>query len=112
MENTPTTEGALRLADALDLKIGTPDFRGIVWAGSTDYYVHLFDQQKKPPLIKWEGINIQYRIGGGRAEMLGDTGVKSYTDESFAERQCDYCHKPYRGPTVYCSFSCAIADAG
>lgn len=34
-----------------------------------------------------------------------------YVDNSFAERECDYCHTPYRGPAVYCSRICALADA-
>jgi hypothetical protein len=34
-----------------------------------------------------------------------------YRDDRFAERQCDCCGKPYRGPAVYCSLECAIADA-
>jgi RNase P subunit RPR2 len=33
-----------------------------------------------------------------------------YRDERFAERQCDYCGKPYRGPAVYCSLECAVDD--
>jgi hypothetical protein len=35
----------------------------------------------------------------------------SYRDDSFPERECDNCGKNYRGPAVYCSFECAIADA-
>jgi hypothetical protein len=34
-----------------------------------------------------------------------------YRDASFPERACDACGKPYRGPAVYCSLDCAIADA-
>ena len=34
-----------------------------------------------------------------------------YTDAGFPERRCDYCHRPYRGPAVYCSYACAVADA-
>ena len=29
----------------------------------------------------------------------------------FPERPCDKCGKPYRGPAVYCSLTCALADA-
>jgi phage FluMu protein Com len=35
----------------------------------------------------------------------------AYRDQRFSERACDHCGKPYRGPAVYCSFECAIADA-
>jgi hypothetical protein len=34
----------------------------------------------------------------------------AYRDDSYPERACDHCGKPYRGPAVYCSFDCAIAD--
>ena len=36
---------------------------------------------------------------------------EAYRDESFDERACDYCGKLYRGPAVYCSLECALADA-
>ena len=39
----------------------------------------------------------------------GDEDV--YRDPSFSERECDRCGRPYRGPAVYCSLECAIADA-
>jgi hypothetical protein len=26
------------------------------------------------------------------------------------ERNCDHCHRPYRGPGCYCSLGCAVAD--
>jgi len=35
-----------------------------------------------------------------------------YQDDRFPERQCDYCNRRYRGPAVYCSLRCAIADSG
>jgi hypothetical protein len=35
----------------------------------------------------------------------------SYHDESYPDRTCDGCGKHYRGPAVYCSFECAVADA-
>jgi hypothetical protein len=34
-----------------------------------------------------------------------------YRNDAFPERECDRCGKTYRGPAVYCSFGCAIADA-
>jgi len=36
---------------------------------------------------------------------------EAYRDHRFPERLCDHCGKPYRGPAVYCSLECAIADA-
>ena len=36
----------------------------------------------------------------------------AYRDDSYPERRCDYCDKPYRGPAVYCRLDCALADAG
>jgi hypothetical protein len=35
----------------------------------------------------------------------------SYRDDSCSPRACDNCNRTYRGPAVYCSFECAIADA-
>ena len=37
--------------------------------------------------------------------------VSAYVDISFQERPCDRCGNLYRGPAVYCSLACAIADA-
>lgn len=34
-----------------------------------------------------------------------------YRDNSYNERECDYCRKPYKGPAVYCCIECALADA-
>jgi hypothetical protein len=36
----------------------------------------------------------------------------AYADPSFPVRECDYCHKPYQGPAVYCSIECAELAAG
>ena len=35
-----------------------------------------------------------------------------YQDDGFPERACDRCGQLYRGPAVYCSLKCAIADSG
>lgn len=35
----------------------------------------------------------------------------SYSDDTLPWRKCDGCARPYRGPAVYCSLECAIADA-
>jgi hypothetical protein len=42
----------------------------------------------------------------GRAEAAA-----LYCNVKFAERPCDHCAKLYRGPAVYCSLECALADA-
>lgn len=34
-----------------------------------------------------------------------------YENTAFAERRCDWCSQWYRGPAVYCSLKCALADA-
>ena len=46
---------------------------------------------------------------GGVASCCDAAG--SYLDDTFPERVCDGCGKLYRGPAVYCSRTCAIADA-
>jgi hypothetical protein len=46
-----------------------------------------------------------------------DTGEFVWTPEPqwlttyFVARPCDHCHQPYRGPAVYCSNACALADS-
>lgn len=35
----------------------------------------------------------------------------SYHNDDYPERLCDRCGKTYRGPAVYCSLECALADA-
>jgi hypothetical protein len=35
----------------------------------------------------------------------------AYRDDSFPARLCDHCGTSYRGPAVYCSLTCAVADA-
>lgn len=35
----------------------------------------------------------------------------SYADKACDERRCDHCQALYRGPAVYCSLECALADA-
>lgn len=35
----------------------------------------------------------------------------AYRDDTYPERPCDHCGKLYRGPAVYCSLECAVADA-
>jgi ribosomal protein S27AE len=47
----------------------------------------------------------------GRCHAFVDDPPASYRDDRFAERACDRCGKPYRGPAVYCSLACALADA-
>lgn len=37
--------------------------------------------------------------------------MAAYADDAFPERACDFCGKLYRGPAVYCSLECALADA-
>jgi hypothetical protein len=33
-----------------------------------------------------------------------------YRDPTCQERRCDRCGEHYRGPAVYCSHACAVAD--
>lgn len=46
---------------------------------------------------------------GGIASCCDAAG--SYRDDVYPERLCDRCASLYRGPAVYCSLECAIADA-
>lgn len=44
-------------------------------------------------------------------EVLRPTPREAYRDDSYLPRHCDRCQKVYRGPAVYCSLDCAMADA-
>lgn len=44
-------------------------------------------------------------------DAAGSRALGAYRDDTFPERKCDYCGKLYRGPAVYCSLPCAVADA-
>jgi hypothetical protein len=35
----------------------------------------------------------------------------AYRNDNFVERACDCCGRLYRGPAVYCSLDCTLADA-
>jgi hypothetical protein len=35
----------------------------------------------------------------------------AYQDDNYPPRPCDHCRLEYRGPAVYCSLECALADA-
>ena len=37
--------------------------------------------------------------------------LAQYMNEACDERECDGCGRLYRGPAVYCSLACALADA-
>lgn len=43
------------------------------------------------------------------AERIGNP--HPYRDADSAPRDCDHCGHVYRGPAVYCSLRCAMADA-
>lgn len=46
-----------------------------------------------------------------KLQGLADQVNAKYSDPTFPERRCDFCGLPYRGPAVYCSLECALADA-
>jgi hypothetical protein len=48
-------------------------------------------------------------ISGGSMKGMQDPDL--YRDDSYPERICDGCQKPYRGPAIYCSLDCARRDA-
>jgi hypothetical protein len=45
------------------------------------------------------------------APLVFPAPEEAYRDDAFDERLCDHCGKSYRGPAVYCSLECAVADA-
>lgn len=47
----------------------------------------------------------------GRQEHQATPPADPYRDSTRPERRCDRCGRAYRGPAVYCSLTCALADA-
>ena len=56
--------------------------------------------------VKWWGLS-----SGANPNPDPKAAYHDYHDPSCPERHCDYCGLRYRGPAVYCSIECAIADA-
>jgi Zn ribbon nucleic-acid-binding protein len=72
-------------------------------------YIKLFRHGKMPCLeCGGSGITSCCDAAGSCAPERARAG---YRDEQFPERACDHCGKPYRGPAVYCSLTCAVEDA-
>jgi hypothetical protein len=46
-----------------------------------------------------------------RWRLARERARSAYRDDRYEERACDHCAKLYRGPAVYCSLECALADA-
>lgn len=60
-------------------------------------------------LCEWQVQTSQYLIDRIHAQTAA-APADPYRDDAFAERPCDRCGEVYRGPSVYCSFGCAVAD--
>jgi hypothetical protein len=56
-------------------------------------------------------MNFEDIVGFVQRGMAAQRAVDAYIDETYPERNCDYCQRPYRGPAVYCSLRCAQDDA-
>lgn len=39
------------------------------------------------------------------------TGEAAYVNPDWPPRACDHCGKEYHGPAVFCSLTCALAEA-
>jgi hypothetical protein len=57
-----------------------------------------------------EAIALARDERGWVADAVVAREVDAYRDDAFPERDCDHCGNPYRGPAVYCSKACAVAD--
>jgi hypothetical protein len=50
----------------------------------------------------------------GSSDHIGDVtkmAEAAYRDDKFEPELCHHCGVSYRGPALYCSLTCAIADA-
>jgi len=66
-----------------------------------------------PPPDNWLVIQQRWRAGAEpqTRQEAEERAVNAYRDERYAERLCDFCRQPYRGPAVYCGLFCAEMDA-
>jgi hypothetical protein len=44
-------------------------------------------------------------------DAAGSSAEAAYRDDKFEPELCHHCGVSYRGPALYCSLTCAIADA-
>jgi hypothetical protein len=76
-----------------------PAREGEAWA----YYERTW-RPGKPDRTRWPGA---YAAG---IQVVSEARDAPYRDATFPERPCNHCGTPYRGPAVYCSHRCAVAD--
>lgn len=58
-----------------------------------------------------DAVGIALALFNGPVWDAAQAVLLRYDDPSFPERTCDKCGRQYRGPAVYCSLECAVADA-
>jgi len=57
-------------------------------------------------------VNAWWEFSTPETMIISECGAEaSYRDDTFEPRKCDKCGELYRGPAVYCSMRCALADA-
>jgi hypothetical protein len=95
--NLAAQEVAQRMADRLDCQ---PGFIAPQRGGDT--FIACIGKQES--LSTGEGL-----VTHGFSIIV--TVAASYHDETCEPRACDHCSATYRGPAVYCSLECALADA-
>lgn len=68
---------------------------------------------KAAPILGWlkgkEFVKVRWQ-GRWRCQRISSR-ASLYIDASYEPRACDRCGCSYRGPAVYCSLECAMADA-
>ena len=62
-------------------------------------------------LCSWQKQTTDYLLEKVVMEAAATSLENPYRNDLFSERKCDRCGEPYRGPSVYCSLECAMADA-
>jgi hypothetical protein len=95
--NLAAQEAAQKIADRLGCQ---PGFIAPQRSGQT--FIACIGKQES--LRTGEGL-----VTHGFSVMI--TVAPSYLDETCEPRACDHCSATYRGPAVYCSLECALADA-
>ena len=102
-----TKAQACELQSALGGFLAAADQHPAIFAGFYEHARAVDRRRKGLPMTYTEFLTFARDLFEASKAIAPD----AYSDDSFAPRECDRCGKLYRGPAVYCSLTCALADA-
>jgi hypothetical protein len=104
IDKTYTKAQACELQSALGALLKAIDDEPERFAG---YYRRARAERPKVPMTLTEFL----RFGRDLFEASKAIEPAAYRDDKFEPELCHHCGVEYRGPALYCSLTCAIADA-